>query len=129
LEDKEEMTEIIREEREGEATCTWIKVKNQPNERNNWIRGVVTRSGKKVEDKQDSAHEDTEGGESLVGTNTTEETHSKGSGDKAKKKVPFSEETDAAGNLIIPLEPKPKDHPRDNQDIRGGMATSPLVSS
>ena len=49
LEDKEEMEEKIREEREGEAQCTWIKVKNQPNVRNMWIRGMVTRSVKKEE--------------------------------------------------------------------------------
>jgi hypothetical protein len=39
--DKEEMENFIREEKEDEEKCLWIKVKNQPNTRNTWIRGVV----------------------------------------------------------------------------------------
>ena len=75
------------EEREGEAQCTWIKVKNQPNARNIWIRGLVTRSGKKVEERD--AQEETEDGKLSGGTKNTAESHSQGSGEKGKKlKVP-----------------------------------------
>ena len=123
LDDKNEMDEIIREEREGELHCMWIKVKNQPNDRNNWIRGVVTRSGKKVEDQD--AHEDTEGGDFLGGTNTPIGPHSQGSGDKGKKKVRFSEDVDSAGNLIIPLEPTPTSHPKNTPNTMVEGCTPP----
>jgi len=123
LEDKNEMDEIIREEREGESQCTWVKIKNQPNVRNEWIRGVVTRSGRKLEDL--GAHEETEGGDFLGGTNTTIETHSQGSGVKGKKKVRFSEEVDAAGNLIVPLEPEPTSHPKDTPSTESETGQPP----
>ena len=39
-EDDAEMRDIIREEREEERQCMWIKLKGQPNPRSEWIRGI-----------------------------------------------------------------------------------------
>ena len=37
--DQEDMDEIIREEREGEAHCLWIKIRDQPSPRDILVRG------------------------------------------------------------------------------------------
>ena len=72
------MEQNIREEREGEAQCTWIEVKKQPKVRNMWIRGMVTRSGKKVEERD--AQQETEDGNLSGEKNTTADSHSQVSG-------------------------------------------------
>ena len=64
MQDKEDMEEIIRGEREGELQCMYVKLKNQPCMRNIWIRGVTTRSGKKAENsEQGMPRRGAEGGE------------------------------------------------------------------
>jgi hypothetical protein len=86
----------------------WIKVKNQPNTRNVWIRGVITRSGKEVAPNfvDDASKRGTEGVESPGGTNTTVDTHSQGprdsksKGKKGKERVTFWDGVDPAGNLV-----------------------------
>ena len=47
--DKDEMEEMFRQEKEEESQCTWVRVKDQPNARNIFVGGVTTLSGKKVE--------------------------------------------------------------------------------
>ena len=61
LEDKEEMEEIIQKEREEEMGCLIIRLKGEPDERNAFIRGITTRSGKKTEG-EDRSRRGTEGG-------------------------------------------------------------------
>jgi hypothetical protein len=39
--DKEEMDEIIRQEKMEEAQCLWLRVKEQPNPRNIFIQGIT----------------------------------------------------------------------------------------
>jgi hypothetical protein len=105
-EDKREMEELIREEREDEKNCLLVKVKNQPNARNMWIRGVVTRSGKEVAPNfvDDASGRGTESVESPGGINTTEDAHSQGPREfgskKGKRRVTFWDGVDPAGNLV-----------------------------
>ena len=43
-EDKEEMEAIIKQEREEERQCMWIKLRNPPNTTNKWIRGITAQN-------------------------------------------------------------------------------------
>jgi hypothetical protein len=80
--DKEDMDKIIQQEREDEMTCMHI-FQGDPAHRpkNVLVRGVVTRSGKKVEpeeDRLDASGRGTEGGAGPGGTNTPADHHSPG---------------------------------------------------
>ena len=100
--DKEEMEEFIREEKEDEGKCLWIKVKHQPNTRNNFVRGITTRSGKMVEpdSMHDASRRGTESGVNPGGKETPVDTHSQRPRENGKKKVTFWDGLDPAGNLI-----------------------------
>jgi hypothetical protein len=126
-EDKEEMENYLREEKEEENSCMVIKIKNQPNGRNSWIRGVTTRSGKKVEPKvveensgDDASKRGTEGGGSLGGTETTEATHSQGPRDNKGKKVVFWDGVDPLGNLVMPQNSPQTISPREGSGTEVG---------
>ena len=87
----------MEEEKQHEQECMWKKIRNQPNFRNNFVRGVTTRSGRGTRGDGDSG-----------GTNTPVQTHRSGPRNKLKSKhVHFWDEVDAAGNLV-----RPRDSPQ-----------------
>ena len=132
--DKEEMEEIIRQEKEEEMHCLYIKVRNQPDPRNLFIRGVTTRSGKRVEEGQDASQRGTEGGGVLGGTNTPVDTHQPDPRNPRAKHVSFHEGIDAAGNEMGPGKvtipsPMPTQNLEDESNTGGGqppIETTPL---
>ena len=130
IKDKEEMEEIMKEEREGELSCMMIKLKNQPCMANQWIRGVVTRSGKKVEEKgNDASEKGSDGGNFLGGTKTPEAISSQGPRSKGKKSVRFWDEIDAAGNAQVLPTPSPIESLQDSQNtMMGGGQLSSCVA-
>eukprot|EP00667_Euglena_gracilis_P000113 EG_transcript_113 len=103
-EDKDEMENFIREEKEEEKQCLEIRIKNQPNLRNAWIRGVTTRSGKNVtpeEEKGECTRRGTEGGVDPGGKDTPVDTHSQGPR-KEKKRVHFWDEKVGGETTPVP---------------------------
>ena len=105
--DKDEMDEIIREEKREEAQCLWLKVKNQPNFRNNFIQGVTTRSGKKVQKEQGRPERGNEGGRVSTGKNTVADTLPEGPRPEKVEEKPSHGGLDAAGNEVGPMGPSP----------------------
>ena len=101
LKDKEDMEEMIRQEKEEEMECMWLKVKNQPDPRNFFIRGIVTRSGKQLngEGRPESG---SEGGDDAVGKDTTGGHPTQGPRHGESKQVPNHGGTGAAGAEVGP---------------------------
>jgi hypothetical protein len=95
--DKDEMEEIIRQEKREEAQCMWLQVQEQPNPRNMYIRGVTTRSGKTVEERDSAEKRGTEGGHVSGGIDTPQDTPSQGPRKEKARIVPDREGTDATG--------------------------------
>ena len=96
------MEEIIRQEKEEEMQCLWINVIDQPSSRNDFVRGVVTRSGKKVEDGDDMSKRETEDGASVGGTDTPITPRSQGSRRKVTVQTPERERGNATGFEGVP---------------------------
>ena len=100
--DKDEMDEIIRQEKIEEASCMWIRLKNQPSPRNIFIQGVITRSGKRVEDGEDRSGRGTEGGLVSGGKNTPLDTSSQGPRVSFSKRMPNHGGTGTTGTEVSP---------------------------
>ena len=77
----------------------WIRMKNQPDTRHAWIRGVVTRSGKEVgpENGMDASGRGTEGGSGLGGIDTPMDPHSKG---PRQKKMELQSSENGTGSSV-----------------------------
>ena len=113
--DKEEMEKIIEEEQEEEKYCMWISLKDQPNPRNVWVQGMVTRSGKNVAPEEEKEGEvplrGTEGGVSPGGTDTPVDAHSEGPRKKGKEKRKEHAERGPEAHVAT-FSPNPSEHPR-----------------
>jgi hypothetical protein len=126
--DKEDMQQIIKEEKDAEAQCMWIKVRNQPNYRNNFVRGVTTRSGKELDNESglDASRRGTEGDVDYGGTNTPLDTHSSGPRVESNgKHVHYWDGIDTAGNLIHPQSSPQVDQPNETSSTAGEGAQPP----
>ena len=111
LQDKEDMEEIIRVEKEEELQCLWVKVKNQPNARNNFVRGITTRSGKKVEDGSDRSMRGTEEGRAPGGIDTTATPPPQGPRNPRQNHVSWRDDTNAVSGEIGPGKAPQRDEP------------------
>ena len=131
--DKDDMEEIIRREKMDEAHCMWFQVKDQPDYRKMFIRGVVTRSGRKVEDGSGMPGGDTEGGLGPGGINTPEAPHSQGSRHSNHKKASNHGDAGTTGSEEGPVvgptpHPLPSTQPVGKSNARDGhpqIATNP----
>ena len=75
---KEDMDKLIQEEREQEMQFMYVKGGSPPKPEQKWVEGVVTRSGKKVEpknDRMDASEKETEGGIGPGGIDTPANPH------------------------------------------------------
>ena len=88
--DKEDMDNIIQEEREEEMGCMQIAAENPTKLAETGDIGVVTRSGKKVipeNERMDASGRGTEGGTGSGGTDTPADPHSPGPRKISNKKI------------------------------------------
>ena len=130
LQDKEEMEGIIQREKEEEMDCLWLRVKDQPNSRNPYIRGIVTRSGKQT-DGEGRPERGAEGGDDSVGKDTTVNHPSQGPMNKKTGVVSGRKGTKATGKEVGPegASPNSISEPQNQDESEEGEAHPQIVTT
>ena len=87
-EDKEEMLQMLEDERREEMECMWLKLRNPPTPTNLWLKGVTTRGGTSTDPEKDKCtRPEVKRDTGSAGTDTQDQASSSTS--KGKKKVKF----------------------------------------